>query len=118
MKDFPEFMKNPINKVDPSLQYTPGIEGFVFDGADKSQMAFWTYKQNAKSEPHSHEYDEYIVVVQGRYIIELENEKIILNSGDEYLIPRGVKHGGNAESGTRAIYAFGGKRVDRIKNSL
>ena len=66
MKDFPEFMKNPINKVDSSSQYTPGIEGFVFDGADGSQMAFWTYKQKAKSESHSHEYDEYIVVVHGQ----------------------------------------------------
>jgi hypothetical protein len=23
-------------------QHTPGVEGYVFDGADGSQMAFWT----------------------------------------------------------------------------
>lgn len=40
MKDFPEFMKNPTNKIDPQAQYTPGIEGYVFDGKDESQMAF------------------------------------------------------------------------------
>ncbi len=92
LKEFPEFMKNPLNKVDSSSQYTPGIEGFVFDGADKSQMAFWTYKQNAKSDLHSYEYDEYIVIVQGQYCVIIEDKTIILNPGDEYLIPKGVLH--------------------------
>ena len=61
MKDFPDFMKNPMNKVASKAQYTPGIEGYVFDGAEGSQMAFWTYKESANSQEHSHEYDEYIV---------------------------------------------------------
>ena len=118
MKEFPEFMKDPLNKVDSSSQYTPGIEGFVFDGADESQMAFWTYTQKAESEPHSHNYYEYIVVVQGQYSVIIKNEIIILNPGDEFMIPRGVLHGGQAERGTRAIYAFGGKRVEREKPIL
>ena len=42
MNDFPEFMRNPVNKIDARTQYTKGIEGYVFDGADGSQMAFWT----------------------------------------------------------------------------
>ena len=113
MKDFPEFMKNPANKVDPKSQYTPGIEGYVFDGADKSQMAVWTYKQNAKSEEHTHEYDEYIAVIQGQYTITTGDKKIPLNPGEEYMIPKGVVHKGQAIAGTRAIYAFGGKRVKR-----
>ena len=62
MNEFPEFMKNPLNKVSSKSQYTPGIEGYVYDGADGSQMAFWTYKQAATSKQHSHEFDEYIVV--------------------------------------------------------
>ncbi len=47
MNEFPSFMKNPVNIIDPSSQYTPGIEGYVFDGVDGSQMAFWTYKEAA-----------------------------------------------------------------------
>ena len=113
MKDFPDFMKNPLNKVDPKSQYTPGIEGYVFDGADGSQMAFWTYKDTAKSKMHSHEYDEYIAVIQGQYTITIEDNIIPLNPGDEYMIPKGVVHGGEAIAGTRAIYAFGGKRARR-----
>ena len=29
MKDFPGFMKNPLNKIDSTSQYTLGIEGYV-----------------------------------------------------------------------------------------
>jgi hypothetical protein len=42
MDHFPEFMKNPANRIATSDQATPGVEGYVFDGVDGSQMAFWT----------------------------------------------------------------------------
>ena len=113
MKDFPEFMKNQANKVDSKSQYTPGIDGYVFDGADGSQMAFWTYKESASSENHIHDFDEYITVVQGRYALHIGGDIVPLNSGDEYVIPKGVPHGGEAIAGTRAIYAFGGRRAKR-----
>ncbi len=113
MNDFPDFMKNPANKIDSKSQFTPGIEGYVFDGADGSQMAFWTYKQNAESKEHSHEYEEYIAVLQGRYTLIIDNKKIEINPGDEYLIPKGIVHAGEVVAGTRAIYAFGGKRAKR-----
>jgi hypothetical protein len=38
MNDFPEFMKNPANRIASGSQATPGVEGYVFDGADGSQM--------------------------------------------------------------------------------
>ena len=113
MNDFPDFMKNSANKVDSKSQYTPGIEGYVYDGVDGSQMAFWTYKQTAKSGEHSHEYEEYIAVIQGQYTIIIGNDRIILNPGGEYVVPKGIVHSGEAIGGTRAIYAFGGKRAKR-----
>jgi len=42
MDEFPEFMKHPTNRIEKSNQATPGVEGYVFEGADGSQMAFWT----------------------------------------------------------------------------
>lgn len=65
MKDFPEFMKHPANKISSASQYTHNIEGYVFDGADGSQMAFWTVYEDGQSQEHVHEYDEYTLVVQG-----------------------------------------------------
>ena len=40
MDDFPAFMKNPLNRIAAASQYTEDIEGYVFDGADGSQVAF------------------------------------------------------------------------------
>lgn len=65
MDAFPEFMRDPANRIARSNQATPGVEGYVFDGADQSQMAFWTCTQAAASAEHVHEFDEYMLVVQG-----------------------------------------------------
>jgi hypothetical protein len=34
MDDFPDFMKQPVNRIARSNQATPGVEGYVFDGED------------------------------------------------------------------------------------
>ncbi len=114
MKDFPEFTKNPANKIAEASQYTKGIEGYVFDGADGSQIAFWTCPDNGQSEMHTHQYDEYMLVVQGRYTLIIEGKRISLRAGDEYHIAKGVPHAGVVVAGTRVIDAFGGKRAKRV----
>jgi quercetin dioxygenase-like cupin family protein len=113
MQDFPEFMKQPANRIAASDQATPGVEGFVFDGADGSQMTFWNCRESASSAPHAHEYDEYMVVVEGCYTLIIEDQRIPVQAGEEYFIARGLKHGGEVLAGTRTIHAFGGHRVDR-----
>jgi len=117
MDDFPEFMKHPANRIAKSQQATPGVEGYVFDGADGSQAAFWTCRETAASAEHVHDYDEYMLVVQGCYTLIIAGERIPLTAGKEYFIPRGVSHGGEVLAGTRTIHAFGGHRADRAQNS-
>ncbi len=65
MEDFPKFMKSAANKIATSSQATPGVEGYIYDGVDGSQMAFWTCHETAASAARVHDYDEYMVVVQG-----------------------------------------------------
>jgi quercetin dioxygenase-like cupin family protein len=113
MNDFPEFMKNPANRIATTNQATPGVEGYVFDGLDGSQMAFWTCHQTASSAAHDHEFDEYMLVVQGCYTLIIDGKRIPVNAGQEYFIPRGTPHGGEVVAGTRTIHAFGGHRADR-----
>jgi quercetin dioxygenase-like cupin family protein len=113
MNTFPEFMKNPANRIARSNQATPSVEGYVFDGADQSQMAFWTCSQTATSAEHVHEFDEYILVVQGCYTLVIAGNRIAVKAGEEYLIPRSVRHGGEVVVGTRTIHVFGGHRADR-----
>jgi quercetin dioxygenase-like cupin family protein len=113
MDDFPDFMKNPSNRIARQSQYTEDIEGYVFDGADGSQVAFWKCPQNRVSEPHTHDYDEYLLVVQGKYTLILDNRRIPLAAGQEYHIRPGVTHSGEVSAGARTIHVFGGRRVTR-----
>ena len=115
MHDFPEFMKGQANRIVSGSQATPGVEGYVFDGADGSQMAFWTCHETAVSVPHVHEFDEYMIVVEGCYTIIIEGKKIELRPGEEFFIPQGVWHGGEVVAGTRTIHAFGGWRAERVR---
>ena len=61
---FPEFMKKPSNRIATIDQATPGVEGYVFDGLDVSQMAFWMCHEDATSAAQAHDFDEDMLVVQ------------------------------------------------------
>jgi len=115
MEDFPEFMKGQANRIAANSQATPGVEGYVFDGTDGSQIAFWTCHQTAASAAHVHDYDEYLTVVQGCYTLIIDGRRISVRAGEEYFIPRGVLHAGEVLAGTRTIHAFGGHRADRMQ---
>lgn len=107
-------MKNKRNAINPRFQ-SRGVKGYVYDGADGSQMTQWTCKKDGISKEHTHEYDEYFVVVHGKYTLILGGKKITLGTGQEYFIPRGAPHAGEFVAGTRTIHAFGGERAERIK---
>ena len=113
MDDFPQFMRNSKNRIKKTSQYSKGIEGYVFDGKDGSQLAFWTCHGARKSAEHSHPYDEYVVCVQGQYKVIMKEKVIVLNPGNEFLISKGILHGAKSVVGTRTIHAFGGKRAER-----
>jgi quercetin dioxygenase-like cupin family protein len=78
-------------------------------------MAFWTCPSAGPSKEHTHDYDEYFVVVQGRYRLVMNGEAVVLNKGDEAFIPKGTPHAGSRVAGTRTIHAFGGHRADRAE---
>jgi quercetin dioxygenase-like cupin family protein len=114
MDAFPEFMKHPANRIAKSDQATPGKEGYVFDGTEGSQMAFWTCAETAKSKGQAHEYNEHMVVLRGCYTLIIDGNRILLRAGEQYFIPKSTLHGGEVLAGTRTIHAFGGHRADRL----
>ena len=115
MKDFPKFIKQPANRIASGCQATPGVEGYVFDGADGSQTAFWACRTIAVSATQVHGFDEYMLAVEGCYTLIIGGEKAPMRAGGEYVIPRGVPHSGEVVAGTRTIHACGGRRAQRDK---
>jgi quercetin dioxygenase-like cupin family protein len=113
MPDFPSFMKNPLNRIARSSQFTDDIDGYVFDGADGSQVAFWTCSKDRISVEHAHDFDEYVLVVEGQVTAILGDEKIVLTAGQELVIPKGTKQSMAVTAGTRTLHVFGGKRARR-----
>ena len=112
MKHFPDFMKDPANAVTAQFQ-SQGVTGYVFDGVNGSQMAFWECHADGVSAEHTHEFEEYMLVVDGCYMLIMGEKKIAIRAGQEYLIPKGVPHAGEFVEGTRTIHAFGGPRAKR-----
>ena len=105
-------MKSPANAIS-SKALSRGIEGYVFDGVDGSQMAFWECQTDGQSAEHVHDFDEYFVVLQGVYTLIIEGRKVPVSPGQEHFIPKGLPHAGEFVAGTRTIHAFGGKRAKR-----
>ena len=91
MEAFPDFMKASLNHIDSSQQNTPDIDGYYYEGKDGSQICVWTYLADRESKENVHEFDEYVLCVEGD--------------------PKGVPHHGRVTKGTRTIHAFGGKRI-------
>jgi mannose-6-phosphate isomerase-like protein (cupin superfamily) len=118
MERFPEFMRSAANRIAANSQATTGVEGYLFDGADGSQAAFWTCHDTAvQASPHVHEFDEYLIVIQGHYTLIFDDNRVSLGPGKEYVIPKGVRHGGEAIGGTRLISVFGGRRAEREREA-
>ena len=106
-------MKNSANRIASAAQHTAGIEGYVFDGVDGTQVAFWECSANARTEEHVHDFDEYVLVVEGCYTITMDGRDVVVQAGEECVIPRGTRLAGAVVAGTRTIHMFGGHRAAR-----
>jgi quercetin dioxygenase-like cupin family protein len=113
MPDFPAFTKSPLNRIAAASQFTDDIEGYVFDGADGSQVAFWKSNEDRVSAEHTHEFDEYVLVVEGQVTVIIGDKQTVLAAGQEFVIPKGTKQSMAVTTGTRTIHVFGGRRARR-----
>ena len=111
MNTFPEFIKRPSNRIDNSQQNTPDIEGYFYEASDGSQVCLWTYFSDRDSKENVHEFDEYVICIDGEYVEIFDGKEHVLHKGDELLIPCQTPHHGRVKKGTRTIHVFGGQRI-------
>ena len=110
MRRFPDFMRRASDAV-KSDGRSGGTSGHVFDGASGTQIVIWECEHGGKSEMHTHDFDEYAIVVQGTFEGTVGGVPVSLGPGDECFIPAGVPHDGVYSPNYRAIDAFGGQRI-------
>lgn len=111
MSEFPDFIKRDPNRIDSSQQNTPDIDGYYYEAPDGSQVCLWTYLANRVSKENVHDFDEYVLCVDGEYVEIFNGEEHILHRGDELTVPKGTPHHGRVTAGTRTIHIFGGRRI-------
>ena len=109
--DFPEFMRSKLNHIDSSQQNTPDIDGYYYEGKDGSQVCMWTYFADRDSKENVHEFDEYVLCVEGEYVEIFDGVEHVLHKGDELIVLKETPHHGRVKKGTRTIHVFGGKRI-------
>lgn len=109
---FFDFIRNEACEVASDI---PGMRGFLYTGANGAQVVFWESDDGTVSPEHSHDYDEYCLVVEGTCEETIAGTKHVLKPGQEILIPAGQPHSAVLSKGYRAIDVFGGPRV-RLKH--
>ena len=103
---FPDF----VRKSELEVESPDGLRGFMFEGRNGSQVIFWECDAHLEIPPHTHDFDEYIVVIEGNCKEIVEGKINLLNKGDECLVPRGKLHGAIMEPNYRGIEYFGSTR--------
>jgi len=88
-----------------------GVKGWLYHGDDGKQMTYWVCLQDGHSEQHMHDFDEYMLVISGKYTLCIDGRHIELSAGDEYHISAGVAHSGEFLASTRTIHCFAGTRA-------
>lgn len=112
MKLFPEFMRNPADAI-PEAFRIYGIEGWIFKGSNGGRLALWQCPKPLETDEHTHDFDEYTLVVEGEVRITVNGETHTLTAGQEFVVPRDRPHRVACEAGTRTINAFGGGPAEK-----
>lgn len=110
-KKYPDFMNKDCNIVKLDISETDG-SGILFEAADGSQTVFWDFPKRGSVGEHSHDFDEYCVVIQGTMTEIVGGKKILMKAGDELMVPAGVPHSGEWSDNYRALDVFGGRRFE------
>ena len=112
---FPAFLTGSANRVAPASMNIPGVDAYVFDGADGTQLLLCHAKSDARTGEQWRDSDEYLVVLEGSYVLTINGMDIELGAGREFIIPRSARISGRFAAGTRTLHAFGGQRIQRAE---
>jgi quercetin dioxygenase-like cupin family protein len=91
-----------------------GIEAHVLQG-EKHQLVFFEMEPSTLVPEHSHEYDQWGMMIEGTMELIIDGKTRTCKNGDEYVIPAHAKHRARFLSKSRAMDFFSEKNRYRVK---
>ena len=89
----------------------PGFEGY-FVHTDHMTLAYWTVEEGASLSDHSHEPEQVVNVIEGRFELTIDGQSKILDPGKVAVVPSNVIHSGKGITSCKIIDVFYPVRED------
>ncbi len=97
-------MKVQLEKV-PPREIMPGYRGRLIHG-EKMTLAFWEVDEGAEVPEHSHENEQIMHVLEGRFQFTVGGETQVYEAGELVVIPSHTPHYGKALTVCRLMDVF------------
>ncbi len=91
-----------------------GVRAWILQGA-KHQLAFFEMEPKAQVPEHSHDYDQWGILIKGKMRLIINGKARICEKGDEYVIPAKAKHSAEFLTKVRVIDLFSEKERYKTK---
>ena len=108
-KVFPD----PIERLPEADMPFEGVKAYLSQ-SDGHQVVFMEFSKDVVVPEHSHE-SQWAVVLEGRIDLSVGGEARTLGKGDQYFIPKGVKHSAKVFAGYADVTFFNQKDRYRKK---
>jgi uncharacterized protein YndB with AHSA1/START domain len=105
--DYPSFVKRTGILVRDAMQ-TRGLDGHAFQGHGGSRVELLRASEDAETPEHPAAANEYVLVLEGRYELQLGGGQLVLEPGMEFAFPPGFSITGKIRAGTRVLRAVSG----------
>lgn len=90
-----------------------GVRAYLSQ-SEGHQIIFMEFSKDVTVPEHSHE-SQWAVVLEGRIDLVIDGQERTLGKGDQYFIPRGVKHSARVHAGYADVTFFNQKDRYRRK---
>ena len=93
-----------------------GIKAYVLQG-EKHQLVFFEMEPSTLVPEHSHEYDQWGMMIEGKMELIIDDKTRMCKKGDEYVIPARAKHRAKFLNKSRVMDFFSEKDRYKIKSA-
>jgi quercetin dioxygenase-like cupin family protein len=104
---------DPIVRLPEADVPIDGVRAYLSQ-SEGHQIVFMEFSKDVQVPEHSHE-SQWAVVLEGRIDIVIGGETLTLGKGDQYFVPKGVKHSATIHAGYADVTFFNQKDRYRKK---